>query len=77
MPEILIEFANRLPPLPDNPVMIPPECPAPPKNYKELLRRQTLVFEEMQSALKIADSPDQVFTDDQILILNKIRKAIN
>lgn len=51
MPQALVDFAKNLPPLPENPVMIPPQCPAPPKNFNEMFRRQTLVFDELQLAL--------------------------
>ena len=39
MPAVLVEFAKRLPPLPENPIMIPPKCPAPPRNFNQLYRR--------------------------------------
>lgn len=51
-PEVLVELNKNLPPLPEGiPVMIPPECPAPPKDYKERLRRERANFDEIQSAL--------------------------
>jgi len=56
--------------------MTPPECPAPPKNHRELCRRQTVVFEEMQFVLN-KEEKLVAFTDDQMLILHKIKKAIS
>ena len=41
-----------------------------------MFRRQSLVFEELQFALRKPDQPAQEITDDHILILNKIKLAI-
>ena len=77
-PAALVELNQNLPPLPEGiPVMIPPECPAPPRDYKERLRRQTEIFDAAQLALASANAAvEQEFTADQIQILDKIRKAI-
>jgi hypothetical protein len=58
--------------------MIPPECPAPPRDYKERFRRESAAFDRIQAAIDRANAPAvQEFTLDQINILDKIRQAIN
>jgi hypothetical protein len=43
-----VELNKNLPPLPEGiPVMIPPECPAPPRDYKERLSREKASFDEI------------------------------
>ena len=79
-PAVLVELNKNLPPLPEGiPVMIPEPCPAPPKDYKERLSRETANFDEIQSALEKQGQNEvqQEFTADQILILDKIRLAIS
>lgn len=77
-PDLLVEHCKKLPPIPENPVTKGPACPAPPRNYKDLIRRQELEFEQMHSALnQNQEEALKVFTDDQINILDKIRKAIS
>ena len=64
MPQTLVDHAKKLPPLPPSPIMIPPQCPAPPKNFNVLYRRQTLVWDELQLAKLKEDKPVTI-TDDQ------------
>lgn len=65
-PEVLVELHKGLPVLPEAiPVMLPPDCPAPPKDYKELLRRQTQLFDAEQLAIARRNATvEQEFTED-------------
>lgn len=64
---MLVELNKNLPPPPEFTFTIemPPECPAPPRDYKERLRRQTQLFDaEQLAAARRNATVEQEFTED-------------
>ena len=53
LPKNYLELYKDLPPLPaDIPVMIPPQCPAPPKDYKQKLKQEAAEYFKLTLGLK-------------------------